>query len=105
MSLSLHSSTPLSTNRISYTKANEFIKLLDECRPAHELSNVLAPGTYHIGSGNGVIQWNGQIAYHAPPDSEVEVFDYLKKSPNMRTSMNNEFANLSGNLGRGGLAA
>lgn len=70
----------MTTSRISYTKANEFIKLLDEERSAQELTRVLVPGTYYIGSGDGVIQWDGTTAYHAPPNGDVEMFDYLKKS-------------------------
>jgi len=80
MSLSLHAVGPISPQRISYVKANEFIKLLDEERPVSELSRVLTPGTYYIGSGNGVIQWDGQSVYHAPPNGDIEVFDYMKRS-------------------------
>lgn len=62
---------------------------------------MLVPGTYYIGSGDGVIQWDGTTAYHAPPNGDVEMFDYLKKSSSGRgfasgSSQRNDFDSYGG---------
>lgn len=78
--MSLISKTEPISQTITYTKANEFFKLLDEEHPAQELLLVLSPGTYNIGKGPALLHWDGKVATHTPPAGEVEVYDYLVQS-------------------------
>lgn len=104
MSLASHTVSAIGGQRIPYSKANEFLKLVDQEQSARELSKVLLPGTYYIGFGDGIIQWNGQIAYHAPPNGDMEIYDCLKMSKNNAASRSTHSSKVhSGRNAIGGL--